>query len=468
MVVNKQVVEEQAMAAYSACRTRMVSFKVPGVVKPAILFFASLTLRLEPVCDWSQKTAATDGEKVYFNPQWFLGLSEDEKFFIIAHEGYHPAMAHHARMGDRDLRRWNVACDLAINPVLVESGFRPPIGVLLPGEGDFSHLPAELSAEEYYQRLSNEEKQDDGRRSKSTPDDSGDEDDDQRDGEGVGDSSGNEGTNEGDEGADGERQPGEQEDATDGEGAGGSCGESTGCPDEGGCGGIIKPKQHQPVDSDKQESDWKVATAQAAQQAKRMGELPGSLARLVEKSLQPKQDPWQILRDFVAVHAKVEQSYQRPNRRFLQQDVIFPSVSGEKLGELVVFIDCSGSITSEDLNVFAGNIQLIAEMFQCGLTLVYHDVPVTHVQKWNTGDGPLKLNVYGGGGTSHVPVFEWLNKYLPVCEEEVPCVVAFTDLYSYFPDKAPPVPVLWAVYGAESKYYRRPIPKFGTICELSQ
>ncbi|MHC1745343.1 MAG: hypothetical protein AB9873_20260 [Syntrophobacteraceae bacterium] len=54
---------------------------------------------------------------------------------------------HQARRGERDPRRWNVAGDLAINPILEESGFRLPAGRLLD--------PAfkGMSAEAIYSRL---------------------------------------------------------------------------------------------------------------------------------------------------------------------------------------------------------------------------------------------------------------------------------------------------------------------------
>jgi len=465
MVIDKQLLAEQGLAAYSATRARMVSFKIPGVGKPATVFFTQLTLRLEPVVDWEQKTAGTDGEKVYFNPQWFLSLSQAHRFTIIAHEGYHPAMGHHARQGDREHEDWNIACDLAINPVLMESGFEMPSNAMCAGVGKYKNFPVGLNAETYYDMIRKPKQQGGGGgeqrgKGEANPEGAGgsgsgegegeehDDDDRADDSPDVG------GGSEGDQGGDGEPSP---------DGDGGGPGE---CPDPGGCGGVMpKPRATQP-DLKADEDKWKVAVAQAAQTAKQIGQLHGQLERHVEEVLKPKYDCWAILHNFVSQFAKVEQSYARPNRRFLQQGIIMPTLSGQKLGELLVAVDCSGSISQDDLDVFAGNLETIAEMYECKLCIVYHDIPVTRVEHWEPSDGPLKLRPHGGGGTSHVDVMDWLNRYSRDSAHDPQCIVAFTDLYTQFPEKQPDLPVLWGVYGTESPYYKRPKAPWGTVCEI--
>jgi predicted metal-dependent peptidase len=61
------------------------------------------------------------------------------------------------------------------------------------------------------------------------------------------------------------------------------------------------------------------------------------------------------------------------------------------------------------------------------------------------------------GGTSHRPVFAAVDQlpYLPVC------LVALTDLYTDFPEEAPPYPVLWAVVDNSD-----PAAPFGQIVKV--
>jgi predicted metal-dependent peptidase len=473
--------ERLALEAYSESRALQAAFKVPGVRKSATLFFTSLLLRLEPVADWGVETAATDGKQIRFNPAFFLGLSMEGRFGLNAHEVYHVALAHHARQGERDPYWWNVATDLAINPILVESGFKVPGRMLMPGRGEYAKLPAGLSAEEYYYLLTRpperqpQERKNDGEGERPEDQEEPEQDagqGDQGEGEGGGEEQegeGGTGGDQGDEGGGGQGGEAHGEAAAPGAGGapgqGGQPGQGSAGPqrDPGGSGGVIPPGHNSPDERRHEEGKWQVAVAQAAQLAKRQGDVPAWLERLVAEALQPKEDWRGILREFISKQAKDEHRWSRPNRRFLQQGVYLPSLRSDELGDVIVTVDCSGSIGQRELDVFAGELRGILETFGCTLTVLHHDIPVTHVQRWEPTDGPLRLKPHGGGGTSHVPVFEWIREN---AAEGTPCVVAFTDLYTEFPAKTPHLPVLWAVCGGGSAYHKRPEPPFGRVVEI--
>jgi predicted metal-dependent peptidase len=462
---------EQALKVFSEARATMACFRVPGVAKSATLFFTTLLLRLEPVPTWDTETFATDGRRLLFNPETLLRLPKDQLFGVFAHEVYHVAMAHHARRQGRDLGAWNVACDLAINPVIVQSGFRLPPGMLLPGYGPHADMPGGLSAEEYYDRIMRRNQQDEEQSQEQEQDADGGDQQEEGPDERQGDT--------GDEGpedeeprqGEGEGQEGEGEGTGEGEAEGGPSDVPGGrgdqaMPDPGKCGGVIDPPDPSPAAAKQEEARSQVAVAQAAQAAKSMGDMPAWLERLVEQALQPKEDWREVLREFVSRHARQDHSWSKPNRRYAQQGVVLPSLQGDELGDVIVTVDCSGSISQRDLDVFAGELQGILEVFDCSLVVLYHDIPVTHVQKWAPGDGPIKLKPHGGGGTSHRPVFEWIAQRGDVEAPDAPCVICFTDLETNFPDRAPALPVLWAVYGEENPYYRRPKPPFGRVVEI--
>jgi predicted metal-dependent peptidase len=90
-------------------------------------FFATLALRLLPGPDWGIDTLATDGRRLAYRPDFVTTLTPDELLGVVAHEVLHNALAHHARRDWREPRRWNVACDLAVNPLL-DAGFALPAG----------------------------------------------------------------------------------------------------------------------------------------------------------------------------------------------------------------------------------------------------------------------------------------------------------------------------------------------------
>jgi predicted metal-dependent peptidase len=111
-------------------------------------FFGSLCTRLKMVERNSEETMATDGINIYYNKTYAENLTDDELVGILAHEVMHPAMNHHTRREERDMERWNQACDYAINPILLKSKFK------LPAPGPLYDPAYEgMSAEQIYDKL---------------------------------------------------------------------------------------------------------------------------------------------------------------------------------------------------------------------------------------------------------------------------------------------------------------------------
>jgi predicted metal-dependent peptidase len=327
-------------------------------------------------------------------------LSEPELVGVVAHEVLHCALGHHARRGIRDPLRWNVACDLAVNPVLLGAGFALPQSRLMPGESEFAQLPGDLSAEEYYARL---------------PDSDGQKSDDP-----------GQGTDTGGVGQD-------------------SGGDERRKDDPGGCGTVQDAGDGSPAVRQESEARWQVAVAQATRIAQERGQvdLPGGLSRAVEEILRPSV-PWQeVLREFITRSARNDYRWTWPNRRFMSRRMYLPSLAGESLGEVVVAVDTSGSIGQAELDHFAAEVQGILDTYEVHLTILYHDTDVTEVVEWSPADGPIKLRPLGGGGTSHRKVFRWIEER----GLDPTCVICLTDLYTTFPQSCPTYPVLWTVVG---------------------
>jgi predicted metal-dependent peptidase len=81
-------------------------------------FFGSLMMQLRPVEDKTVPTFRTNGDKLWYNPDYMATLNEGQLRTLLAHEVMHPALLHPFRVGSRDLRTANIAADYAINGIL--------------------------------------------------------------------------------------------------------------------------------------------------------------------------------------------------------------------------------------------------------------------------------------------------------------------------------------------------------------
>lgn len=109
-------------------------------------FFGSVALSLK-VVPADIPTMATDGKSIMWGEAFVVKTDEPELLGVMAHEVLHVTFKHMLRRGDRDPELWNIACDLAINPILLRARFKLPHGALHDPQYDG------LSAEAIYDRL---------------------------------------------------------------------------------------------------------------------------------------------------------------------------------------------------------------------------------------------------------------------------------------------------------------------------
>jgi predicted metal-dependent peptidase len=129
-------------------------------------FFGSLLFRLGGQASGAIETMATDGVSLFYNPAFVDTLNAAELAGVLAHEVMHPALQHHTRRGDRDWKRWNMACDYAINPLLLDAGLTLPKDVLI--EDRFRGM----SAERIYNLIDERQDQDSSNSEEENRDDS--------------------------------------------------------------------------------------------------------------------------------------------------------------------------------------------------------------------------------------------------------------------------------------------------------
>jgi predicted metal-dependent peptidase len=95
-------------------------------------FVGTIALSMPFSFDESIPTAATNGKRIKFNPEFVDSLTDEEVKFLVAHECFHPMMEHNYRRGERQGKKWNVAADYVINKLLTDEGIgrMPKMGLL--------------------------------------------------------------------------------------------------------------------------------------------------------------------------------------------------------------------------------------------------------------------------------------------------------------------------------------------------
>jgi len=206
------------------------------------------------------------------------------------------------------------------------------------------------------------------------------------------------------------------------------------------------------------EAVGRVQLAQAAQQAKSMGNLPGGITRLVQEMLYPSLDWRELLRYFLEKAASNDFSWMCPSRRYLHLGLHLPGFYTKELGPVVIAVDTSGSIDTDALNRFVSEISGVLEAFDTLIDVLCCDREVQDHQQYDRQDLPLQIEPKGGGGTDFRPVFEWVeNQGVNPC-----CLIYLTDLEcNRFPDDVPAYPVLWIQTGNNGY----PVP-FGEIVQM--
>jgi predicted metal-dependent peptidase len=395
---------QQIETKLAAARTKLI------LDKP---FLGALVLRLPMVTaqeDWCP-TTATDARKFYYNPEFIDCLSLDETQFVLAHEALHCALSHFARRQHRHKLHWDMACDYAINPLLMSDGLKAPPGSL--------YMPQfkGMTAEEIYPCL--DEKDDE------QPLDNHVYDKENTQG-------GSSGKNEKDLSSETPDKPASED----------RDGEQQETPDAGD-GGAPEPEPLTPDEAETLNIQWQQRLAGAAQQAMQTGKLGGEMARMVDHLLQP-QLPWRLLlARYMTAAARDDFSYMRPSRR--EGDFILPSLRSNQV-ELVVALDISGSIHDQEMGEFLAEVNALKGQMRARVTLLACDSQLAPESPWifeAWDEFSLPDKITGGGGTSFKPVFEWLERQ----GQRPDLLVYFTDAEGAFPEQEPGYPVLWLVKG---------------------
>ena len=368
-------------------------------------FVGALLMRLDlvPVRDERLSTAATDGDRIYVDIEFYMKLKSEERLFVLAHEAWHCALIHFMRRQNRDKERFNIAADLEIHFILTDEGLKPPF--VLPHDPDWKGL----SAEEIYERLPK-------MAGKPAP------------GEQV--ENGKESANiKG-------RGPGQGFDKHLEKGDRGGSDEET----ESGKG---RDADYSPeVKPGAEERCRERLTAAVQQYERTKGTLPTGIAGLVQAVLKPEIDWKELLAQFVTNCYGGSRRWLPPARRHVWKGLYLQSQRTERL-RAIVAIDTSGSTSGDLPKFFSELVALLNSFGSYELTVIQCDAAVGKVETFddcNLLDPDREWEVTGGGGTDFRPVFSYIDEHSELAPN---LLIFFTDGYGGYPERPPPYPVMW-------------------------
>ena len=242
-------------------------------------------------------------------------------------------------------------------------------------------------------------------------------------------------------------------------GGGGGGGGGKKDPTDHGCGEILVPKdcegdsQEAKDAMDEEEKNINNRVAEAAMLERQIGQGKGGMIDKIFTST-GKTASSDHIRYFLKKHFSHVRSYKRPNRRFLHRKIYLPSKI-KTPHTLYACIDSSASMGRDDFEKCRKNLVKWAK--ELGLS----KIRVAYVDTWihknpDTGEpwydmdlkngggaDAMELDIYGGGGTSFDPIFDYIEKN----NEDVGGLVYFTDGYGSVRDRSPSFPVLWVTTG---------------------
>jgi predicted metal-dependent peptidase len=344
-------------------------------------FFSALSRRIDKRSSTAIPTAGVrvneDGYfEMLYNPEFFAGLTDNERTGVLVHEFYHLVFEHvTGRLPDelagamhdpnpskavqQQFKLWNIAADLSINYHIGASNL--PEMACIPGGKMFEDMPGDKTAEWYYNKLIQKMEQ--------------------QEQNGNGGSPGNGSDSDGSSDGSGDFDP---------DAAG-----QFDSHDEWGQGQANEAAQ-EAVDIAKER--LKEAMKDAAQEAssKGWGTVSSSCRKEIMERITSKVDWRKVLRYFVKTsqRASKRSTPKRLNRRYAY---VHPGRKVNRTANIAVSIDQSGSVSDSMLAAFYGELNKLSSI--ATFTVIPFDTQVAEskVFEWKKGQThPQKRYMYGG------------------------------------------------------------------------
>ncbi len=405
-------------------------------------FYGLLLMHTTFSLDEEIGTAATNGTKIMFSPQFLDEISDSELDFVLMHEILHIVLQHCVRADKFEKEQFNVACDIVVNSTILQSNNMNLKSITLHKYGELMHKTPngeegyKYTAEEVYDMvwalLAKSRTQ-----SKSNQQNSNSQ---------IGASC----TDDSEGGSSGSKEGGSS---------------ATGKGFKGGR--AAKNKQHSAnirgqwdnhskwseTESDDTLRDvWVKRFVDAAKAievrdpSNGRGTLPAFAQRMLKELMKPQIDWRTILNEFVQEEIN-DYSFSPPDRRFDDSSFFLPDFNekDEIAKDILFMIDTSASMSDEMITAAYSEIKGAIDQFDGKLAgwLGFFDAAIIKPQPFDDEESFRVIRPAGGGGTDFQIIFEYVNAFmapdLPVS------IIILTDGHAPFPDEelAMGIPVLW-------------------------
>lgn len=376
-------------------------------------FYGLLLIHMVFSIDENCETAATDGKRIFFGPEFLDNLSDSELDFIMMHEILHVVLQHCFRTGSRDNDTFNIACDIVVNSNILLSNNMNKNSITLKKYGESMHIAPdgkegyEYTAEQIYEMLPlNPQKPKLHAINRS-------------------------GFEEGRAKQKQEKKPPYS---------------VTNWDDHAKWGMYEEDDAIRDVWVKRVEDAIESISLQDSSNSR--GTIPLCAERLI-KELRKSQTDWQtILSDFIQEEVN-DYSFSPPDRRFDDSPFYLPDFNGKDdiVNDILFMIDTSGSISDEMITQAYSEIKGAIDQFDGKLTgwLGFFDAAVIEPKPFTNEDEFRIIRPAGGGGTDFQIIFEYVIHHM---QDKLPVsIIILTDGYAPFPQEklAGGIPVLWII-----------------------
>lgn len=383
-----------------------LSIKTPFMTAPG--------MSTDYIIDDTVKTACTDGKSIKFNPAFLNSMTPAQVVGLVAHENMHVGLGHPWRMGNRDPKLWNIACDCQINDIIGDMGYS------LPDEGvNFNRVVALLvqagcpaakantirneSVEYTYNLLKEYSSTGGGGGGKCPP------------------------------GEDGPGQP--KPNPID------NIPEPTASVEKAPVGDDPEVKVAEQVERLANGIETTEMIESKSRDPNKRGSVPGKLKSLIKSAHTNKVDWRSAVWKFASGTNPTDYSYRRVNKTYVDDGIYVPVVERTGVGPIAVCIDTSGSVSDRILSAFFAEINAILDTVRPESVLIIpcdSKVYENGVEMLYPGDEYSNRKLGGRGGTCFKPPFRYLEEH----DISVDKVIYLTDMEGTFP-KDPGIPTLW-------------------------
>lgn len=327
-------------------------------------FYGEVLLRVPIIANRQVRTACTNGRVIEYSPLFFMRLSPAERNFVIMHEVMHIILRHYVRCGKRNAVLWNTAADIIVNNTLKEMTSqlnKSGINFKCPDSAVTGQVFSSDTTEKIYADLCRRNDESNNKPSKIKIK----------------------------TGWNREQETAPPSDIIETEVLSGTAAEGLG---DGEMRALLKNLHNK----------YRGASGSSY--------LPFEISG----ALQGKRVRWdRLLRDFMVQEAGDESSYLTPERKYLHMDLIIPGLGtrNEKIEEIWAFVDCSGSVSVEEMREFLFQLRSITRQFKCVMNICYWDTKINDVYKNITKDEEIeKCLPNHSGGTDINCVYGWLRE----------------------------------------------------------